>query len=206
VAGDVTHSLTVLAQTLALTRKCLEALCVPGNHEPWVTRDRRSISSVEKFEHIHGVVADSGPSMQRFTADDVTVVPLLSWYDFSFGTPSPRLRELWMDSHAWRWPEFADKREVAAWFSTAGPPPANLIGCTVISLSHFLPRPELVPHGACSASTRRDERPKRPEWMNFLEIWSISKGASAGEVPGAMARVLEARRVTALRAGGTRLR
>lgn len=144
--GDITHNLTKLSKTLEeLAARFQRVLFVPGNHELWVAQERNSMTSIQKFEQVCRVVVESGGSMEPFTTHDVTVVPLLSWYDYSFGQPSPRLREIWTDFHACRWPDFADAPEVAAWFATLNRPPVTPMTATVISLSHFLPRRELVP-------------------------------------------------------------
>src|SRR6185437_7574103 len=146
VPGDITHNLTKLSQTLeALTARFQRVLFVAGNHELWVACERSPLSSVQKFEQVRRVVIESGSSMEPFTANDVTVVPLLSWYDYSFGQPTPRLREVWSDFHACRLPAFADAPDVAAWFSTLNDTLVTPKSRTVISLSHFLPRQELIP-------------------------------------------------------------
>lgn len=144
--GDITHNLTKLSKTLeALAARFHKVLFVPGNHELWVAHERNPMSSTQKFEQVRRVVAESGGSMEPFIAHDVTVVPLLSWYDYSFGQPSPRLREIWADYQACRWPDFADAPDVAAWFSSFNQSLVTPMSRTVISLSHFLPREELVP-------------------------------------------------------------
>ena len=86
LAGDVTDSGSLLAWCLStLARRFKQVLFVPGNHDLWVIRDDRKKNSFEKFEEVSAVAASSGASMQVFRAGRVTIIPLLSWYDYSFG-------------------------------------------------------------------------------------------------------------------------
>jgi len=155
LAGDVTDSLPLLEWCLGLVaRRFHKVLFVPGNHELWTLRDQPRTGSLEKFERIRGLVHGAGASMETFTTSRLAIVPLLAWYDYSFGTPSPELAEAWMDFHACRWPPECDVREITARFlklnegTLARPPLAPSPGTQeqlVISFSHFLPRAELVP-------------------------------------------------------------
>jgi predicted phosphodiesterase len=144
LAGDVSDSLESLATTLGvLAKKFRQVLYVPGNHELWVIRDRRNLTSFEKFEDVCATVEQSGVSMKPFVRDDIAIVPLLSWYDYAFGQPSRQLYEMWMDYRACRWPEDFSMEDVARHFENS-----NLVSARrermVISFSHFLPRVELV--------------------------------------------------------------
>jgi predicted phosphodiesterase len=153
LAGDVTDSLPLLAWCLELVaRRFHKVLFVPGNHELWTLRDRPRIGSFEKFERIREVVRDSGASMETFRTSQLAIVPLLAWYDYSFGTPSRELKEAWMDFHACRWPAEWDAPEITARFLTLNESALTAAHTNVISFSHFLPRSELVPRrGAAQA-------------------------------------------------------
>lgn len=168
LAGDITDSLPLLEWCLRLVaRRFRKVLFVPGNHELWTLRDRPRVDSYEKFERVRELAQDSGVSMDTFRVAGLSIVPLFSWYDYSFGVPSNDLKELWMDFRACVWPPPADVREIAAKFlalnesalnesaldesalndsslnqSTSDDPPRPH---KVISFSHFLPRFELVP-------------------------------------------------------------
>jgi predicted phosphodiesterase len=147
LAGDVTDTRTLLAWCLGSLVRCFKkVLFVPGNHDLWVIRDGGEKSSLEKFDEVCSVVEASGASMQTFRAQGVSIVPLLGWYDYSFGEPSAELRSIWMDYHACRWPKGVSERDVAAHFDAfndrQSSPSAD---GTVITYSHFLPRIDLMP-------------------------------------------------------------
>jgi len=146
LAGDVTDSLPLLAWCLELVaRRFHKVMFVPGNHELWTVRDRPRIGSLEKFQLIRELVRNSGASMETFRTSQLAIVPLLSWYDYSFGTPSSELQEAWMDFHACVWPAACGAPEITTRFLALNETALNEADSKVISFSHFLPRQELVP-------------------------------------------------------------
>lgn len=147
LAGDVSDFIARLEWTLGLlAARFRRVLFVPGNHELWVTRDVsvKRYTSLEKFEHIRTVVERSGASMQPQVIDRVLIVPLLGWYDYSFGSPGTKLLEGWMDYHACQWPAHFQVQDVAAHFQALNRPPPRHEGMR-ISFSHFLPRIDVMP-------------------------------------------------------------
>ena len=164
LAGDVTDSETRLAWCLGtLARRFKRVLFVPGNHDLWVIRDDRRKNSLQKFEEVSAVAASSGASMQVFRTSRVTIIPLLSWYDYSFGEPGDELRAIWMDYRACRWPDGTTERDVAVRFAALNEKHAAAAGETIITYSHFLPRVELIPSMSSFlrpvlGSTRLDEQ------------------------------------------------
>lgn len=146
LAGDVTDRLPLLEWTLeTLTKRFRNVLFVPGNHDLWVIRDDRGKSSMQKFDEVCKVVEGSGATMQPFRENGVSIHPLLTWYDYSFGQPSEELRSMWMDYRACRWPEGYDDQKVTAHFSALNEPQTSAPGDKVITYSHFLPRIDLMP-------------------------------------------------------------
>ena len=81
----------------------------------------------------------------------MSIVPILGWYDYSFGEPGAALRATWMDYRACRWPEGFEAREIAAHFQALNDATASDAG-TVITFSHFLPRIDLMPAGLSAES------------------------------------------------------
>jgi predicted phosphodiesterase len=162
LAGDVSDSLAQLDRTLeTLARRFRQVLFVPGNHDVWVIRDQPNLTSFEKFEQVCVVAERCGASMKPFSREGVGIVPLLGWYDYSFGLPSSRLGDFWMDYHACRWPSDYEMHDVARHFDQANPqsvPRQDLL----ISFSHFLPRIDLLHHRGpfdpVLGSTRLDEQ------------------------------------------------
>ena len=86
-----------------------------------------------------------GASMQHYESNGVSILPLLGWYDYSFGQPDTELFGMWMDYHACRWPEGLDIPAVAAHFAGLNEFPPCAPGSLRISFSHFLPRIDVMP-------------------------------------------------------------
>jgi predicted phosphodiesterase len=147
--GDLTDRLPLLARCLdALVRRFRKVLFLPGNHELWVTRDETPGDSLQKFDRVMALAADCGASVDAHREPGLTILPLLAWYDHSFGLPSESLREAWVDYRACRWPMGYDTARIAAHFDAlndahdiAPSDPGDL----VVTCSHFLPRIDVMP-------------------------------------------------------------
>ncbi len=171
LAGDVSDDLTRLARVLESMRdKFAHVFFVPGNHELWVRRGQ-SGDSVAKFEKVLGLCAGLGvatsPAKVTSGSDDpgAWVVPLFSWYvkpeqgADSLFVPregdDPSL-SMWADEVLTRWPEqlsaadyFLDLNEHHVHRDYDAP---------VLSVSHFLPRRELMFRSPPLTSPRRSSR------------------------------------------------
>jgi Icc-related predicted phosphoesterase len=146
VAGDLTDKLSLLAWCLrALTSRFKKVLFVPGNHELWLIKDSGIATSFDKASKVVDVARASGASMETCRLPGLAIVPLMSWYDYSFGEPSADLQSRWMDFHACRWPAGFSVGRVAAHFMAMNPPHEPLPGERLITFSHFLPRIDLMP-------------------------------------------------------------
>jgi predicted phosphodiesterase len=146
LAGDVTDSLRLLEWCLgALVKRFKKVLFTPGNHELWVIREDRNKDSFQKFEEVSAVVESSGASMRTFRERGLSIIPLLAWYDYSFGEPSEELRAMWMDYRACRWPSGYTEEDVAAHFAALNDGQVSMAPDTVITYSHFLPRIDVMP-------------------------------------------------------------
>jgi predicted phosphodiesterase len=149
VAGDLTDRLPLLAHCLdALVRRFRKVLFVPGNHELWVSRDPLHGDSLQKFDAVRAVAAECGALLSAYSEPGLTILPLLGWYDDSFGVPGEDLRQSWVDYRACRWPHGYDAARIAAHFDAANaaleapsPEPTEL----VVTYSHFLPRIDVMP-------------------------------------------------------------
>ncbi len=136
LAGDVTHKLPELAACLdSLVARFEKVLFVPGNHDIWVLGEDRAKTSLQKFAEVAATVAASGASMQPFATGDVLIMPLLGWYDYSFGEPSEDLQQIWMDYSACRWPADFGAAEVATYFASLNPQLAPRDAVKVITFS-----------------------------------------------------------------------
>ncbi len=146
LAGDVSDTRKLLGWCLAeLAKRFRRVLFVPGNHDLWVLREGRGQDSLQKLEDVRTTVIAAGASMEPVLEGGVEIVPLLSWYDYSFGEPSGELRSVWMDYHACRWPAGTMEKDVAAKFASLNEKHPRRGGDTVITFSHFLPRVDLMP-------------------------------------------------------------
>jgi len=146
LAGDVTDSRRLLDWCLgALAKRFKKVLFTPGNHDLWVIREDREMNSLQKFDDVRAVVELSGASMQAFRERGVSIIPLLGWYDYSFGEPSEELRSMWMDYRACRWPSGYTEEDVAAHFAAFNDKQVSMASDTIITYSHFLPRIDLMP-------------------------------------------------------------
>jgi hypothetical protein len=142
----VSHSIGLLRQVFeSLQSKFLQVLFVPGNHELWL-HDEEFDCSLRKFDAINELCKATGIRTSRFEHESVDFVPLLSWYDFSFGEPDRYLRRAWRDFRACRWPaKLNSSAAICEHFleQNLPLPPSN--GKLLISYSHFLPRIDVMP-------------------------------------------------------------
>jgi predicted phosphodiesterase len=146
LAGDVSDKALLLAWCLStLAKRFKRVLFVPGNHELWVMREDRAKDSLQKFHDVCGIVNSSGALMDAYRERDLSIIPLLGWYDYSFGEPSEELRSVWMDYRVCRWPSGFTETDIVAHFTTFNNTQPSLLGDEVITCSHFLPRIDLMP-------------------------------------------------------------
>jgi predicted phosphodiesterase len=147
LAGDVSGSLRLLEGCLvALANRFRTVFYVPGNHDLWLTRDDEHKTSLDKFEEVRVIVENCGVRGTALHDDKLSIVPLLGWYDYSFGKPCSELNEMWMDFRTCKWPQSMGMREVTSYFVAMNQPLSRPASNTVISFSHFLPRIDVMPH------------------------------------------------------------
>lgn len=144
VAGDVAHHLKLLHACLnELRRRFREVAFIPGNHEMWV--DGAAGGSFEKAAAVEAVADQVGVHTRPFAVEGIRVLPLWAWYDFSFGEPTRPLLAAWADFVRCRWPAAFDAADVTRQFLDRNEPHLGPSDLPVVSLSHFLPRIDLVP-------------------------------------------------------------
>lgn len=145
VAGDIADRIDIIAETLLLLRsRFAQVFYVPGNHELWV-RDGRG-DSIQKLSRVVEICERLGVSTRPGHAGGSWVVPLFSWYDESFdvdGSGDTASLEGWADRYFCKWP--AGIGSVSDFFLKMNEPHIRHYPSPVISLSHFLPRRELLP-------------------------------------------------------------
>lgn len=145
VAGDVADNEGVLRDTLEwLAGRFAEVFFVPGNHELWVRGEQRD--SMEKFRAVLRVCDQAGVRTEPARVGGAWVVPLFSWYNADFdvrGEGVAEELEAWSDHYFCRWPAEIGRIDQA--FLQMNEPHVRRYDAPVITFSHFVPRPELVP-------------------------------------------------------------
>lgn len=143
VAGDIADRLEVIGETLALLRsRFARVYYTPGNHELW-TREE-GCDSVEKYFRVVELCGRVGAQTSPGKEGGVWVVPLLSWYETGGGADArAEGLEGWADFYFCKWPDWAGPP--AAFFLGMNEPRVRSYDGPVVSLSHFLPRRDLLP-------------------------------------------------------------
>jgi predicted phosphodiesterase len=148
LAGDISDRLALLHDGFKTLTRCFAAvLYVPGNHDLWVHRESMR-DSFEKFEAVRAVAMEHGIHLSPYRHGDLAIVPMLGWYDYSFGLPGSYLKDAWSDYRACHWPHGFDDDAVTRWFLERNPHPSlpELDGAArTITFSHFLPRIDVMP-------------------------------------------------------------
>jgi predicted phosphodiesterase len=146
LAGDLTDNLALLAWAFELlARRFRELIFVPGNHELWAIRDDGIRSSLEKYRRVRSLAIECGVAVEPRSYGSLSVVPLLGWYDYSFGAVTTELARGWMDFRACVWPDGLTPVEIASFFTNLNEPALATRNEVVISLSHFVPRIDVMP-------------------------------------------------------------
>lgn len=146
LAGDISDATPRTVNCFKQLRgKFKRVFFVPGNHDLWVRNEPHTYSSNKFFELLelaqqHGIVTE------RMTFGDLTIVPLFSWYDLSFGKMNGVLTTRWMDFTHCRWPkELTHPSAQNSFFLDTNDISKQPASKTVITFSHFLPRIDLMP-------------------------------------------------------------
>lgn len=145
VAGDISHKLELTRRCLALFQeRFAHVLFVAGNHDLWLT-SKETRHSIDKFDELQQTLDQQGIVQEALYTPQVSLVPLQSWYDYSFGEPDTKLRNIWVDYRRCRWPNQWEPAQVAEHFSAMNPDPNLRPELPCITFSHFMPRMDLLP-------------------------------------------------------------
>lgn len=113
VAGDISHEMGQLGQSLQLLRQYCQVFFVPGNHEAWIGRNHhhRYPSSLEKLNAVREACRKREVHVDAlYLAGDhpVWIVPVQSWYDgtlsFDEDLSSGFASWPWVDFVRCKWP------------------------------------------------------------------------------------------------------
>lgn len=147
LAGDISDDITLLAWCFStLQSKFQQVFFVPGNHDLWIRR-YRGITSIDKFEMILDLAKEYHVCMTSHHYGSLSIVPLMSWYDYSFGLPGEKLLKAWMDFHVCDWPDGMQAEDISRYFLSHNQPMLSTHNDVIISFSHFMPRIDLMPSG-----------------------------------------------------------
>ncbi len=145
LAGDVSDNTPLLIEAfMELRQRFSEVFFVPGNHDLWACRDKQK-NSLEKFETIVVMADDYGIRMTPAQFGSFSIVPLLGWYDYSFGQPSDELKNIWNDYRACKWPDNFDEQRITRFFISKNNAYLDMNAPCIMSFSHFLPRIDIMP-------------------------------------------------------------
>ncbi|MCL9781784.1 metallophosphoesterase [Vibrio sp. S4M6] len=145
LAGDISDDTKLIQWCFTtLQSKFRQVFFVPGNHDLWVRRNPE-MTSLEKFELLQKLAAEHQISMQTYHFGSLSVVPLLGWYDYTFGSPSEKLQQSWTDFYACSWPKDMQAEDITRYFLSHNQHQLPVQNEVVISFSHFLPRIDLIP-------------------------------------------------------------
>jgi predicted phosphodiesterase len=145
VAGDIADNLRIIDWTLRELRSRFgQVFYVPGNHELWVLG--REYNSVEKFQQVLRLCDEIGIYTQPGRAGKNWIVPLFSWYAPDYdrqGEADVSSLDGWADFYFCKWP--VEMGSVSEYFLCLNESRIKEYEGPVITLSHFLPRRELLP-------------------------------------------------------------
>src|SRR5215831_5690328 len=145
VSGDIADDLRIIDWTLRELRSRFgQVFYVPGNHELWV-RDGR-YDSIEKFRRVLRLCEEIGVYTGPGKEGKIWVVPLFSWYGPDYdrqGEADVSSLEGWADFCFCKWP--VEMGSVSEYFLNLNESRIKEYDGPVITLSHFLPRRELLP-------------------------------------------------------------
>ena len=146
LAGDVSDDMGLLTESLEVLLGKFRRLCfVQGNHELWVSGSGFSCSLV-KFSAIQELCRSLGVIVECHREGSLSLVPLHSWYDYSFAEPDRHLRRAWRDYRACAWPaHLTGSGDINRHFLEMNIAVLEESNETVISYSHFVPRIDLMP-------------------------------------------------------------
>jgi predicted phosphodiesterase len=145
VAGDIADDLRIIDWTLRKLRSQFsQVFYVPGNHELWVRGGERD--SIEKFRQALGLCDEIGIYTRPGKAGENWIVPLFSWYAPDYdrqGEADVSSLDGWADFYFCKWP--VGMGSVSEYFLNLNESRIKEYDGSVITLSHFLPRRELLP-------------------------------------------------------------
>jgi Icc-related predicted phosphoesterase len=145
LAGDIIDKISKINSAFKILKsKFSRVSYVPGNHDLWVHSDGIK-DSIDKFNIIKKSANENGIDMEPVNIGTLSIVPLLGWYDYTFGSPVDDLLKSWSDYVACKWPENYNETDITLYFISLNESFLNIKNNFIISFSHFLPRIDIMP-------------------------------------------------------------
>lgn len=143
LAGDITHETSQLFCFFeTLLPKFKKIFFVPGNHDLWLTEEEQG-NSLNKFTYLLEQLQGMGVQMSPWYSPELIIMPLFSWYDYTFGQPSSTIKRAWMDFKNCQWP--MQLPALTNYFLSLNQLPTKKNSASIISFSHFMPHADLMP-------------------------------------------------------------
>lgn len=144
IPGDISDDIRLVETAFKiLGSRFNKVVFTPGNHDLWVVRDNE-INSFEKFSMIYKLAKDHGVLTQGVDIGKLKIIPILGWYDYTFGYPSNRIKEIWTDYYACKWPEHMGEVEISQQFFNMNEENIYYEDEHIITFSHFVPRIDII--------------------------------------------------------------
>lgn len=153
LAGDISDSISHIANAFKQLSSVFKyVLYIPGNHDLWVKKSARQ-TSMQRFEELLSLAQSHDILTTPLHLPGISIVPLYSWYDFSFGPCDDYLQQRWMDFVRCQWgdafshlPRYgAQELALNEYFLSLNDDKLGLSNDCIISFSHFLPRIDVMP-------------------------------------------------------------
>ena len=144
IAGDISDDLLETESLFQqLSTKFKKVFFLPGNHDLWIHQSD-ALDSFEKFRKVLDLASKCGIETEVFDNPEVRIIPLYSWYDFSFGHPSKLIARAWKDFRKCDWGSWG-LEAVTTFFHQYNQPLLPASKVSTISFSHFLPFTSMFP-------------------------------------------------------------
>lgn len=144
VGGDITHDMQLLLKVMEeLKGKFAEVSFVVGNHDVWI-KDEDYLNSFDKHNALVYYIQQLEIHTKPFQFNNHLIVLLASWYDYSFGSPTEKLKNQWMDFFRCNWNK-SSTDEVFDFFAKQNEAVVNPENLPVITCSHFVPNMKMFP-------------------------------------------------------------
>jgi Icc-related predicted phosphoesterase len=144
IAGDISDDLQEIQALFENIRpKFNKVFFLPGNHDLWI-HQADALDSFQKCSKVEALAQSFDITTRAYTSPTIRIIPLYSWYDFSFGYPSKLITRAWKDFRKCQWKD-QELDSVTAFFHLSNQPLPNPSNTPTISFSHFLPFVSMFP-------------------------------------------------------------